>query len=587
MEKKEEKVIRAAAYLRVSTDEQIKGYGLPYQKEKVILYSQFQGYDFDQEKHMYVDEGFSGALPIEKRPALCKLFEAAERGGFDIVLVYRLDRFARKIYETIRGVERLTDNAVDFCSITEPFNTATPHGRYVMQSLAALAELERETIKERTSSGRRMAARENKWIWGTPPYGYDIDPDTKKLIVVKKEAKWVVKFMEWIVDEGMTLTSVQKRANEMGVPCYTKRKRKSKSKKLSGYWHKKTIAKIISNPIFTGTTYFFRFKKQFLGLTSLLDESVQNDKDDWVEFKTEKVVSDELFEACQRQLLKNREFAARNIKNDYLYNKLVICGGCNKKMFASTKNAKKDTQNPFKFYHGARKAKWREVLEVDNRCKSCGQIAETKLNKIWDALGGLFNNPDYVVGNLQAAVKKSGKTISQIYTLIQVKKARLVQVQKKLQRIDEVYVNGTLFKSREEYNKKRLIIKDEEHSLKKEILVFEKELNKDKVDVEKAKKDLVEVYKKISVGFGVATYEQKAAIIHLVVERIIISKDKTIADVQLKVQGPSHFSFSDVIKDSETDGLCKQRANGDYTSPHNKIEQSQLTNTVLCNQRFH
>jgi len=162
-------VLRAAIYLRVSTDEQVEnGYGLVVQEEKLKAFINLHEYEFDESRHMFRDEGYSGTLPASKRHGLQSLFEAAERKEFDVVLVYRLDRFGRKILLILDGVQRLSDCGVAFRSVNEPFDTSNAFGMYLLASLGALAELERETIKERTQGGRKIAAMGNKWIWGTP-----------------------------------------------------------------------------------------------------------------------------------------------------------------------------------------------------------------------------------------------------------------------------------------------------------------------------------------------------------------------------------------------------------------------------------
>src|SRR3989338_1435629 len=138
---------RVALYLRVSSEEQAKeGYGLAAQEERLRAFLKSQDYAFD-ETHLYKDEGYSGTLPIEERPALKKLFEAAVNREFDVVLVYRLDRFGRKILVILDAVQKLAEHDVNFRSITEPFDTSNAFGRYLLASLSALAELEREVIK--------------------------------------------------------------------------------------------------------------------------------------------------------------------------------------------------------------------------------------------------------------------------------------------------------------------------------------------------------------------------------------------------------------------------------------------------------
>lgn len=99
---------RAAIYLRVSTDEQIKGYGLKVQDEKLRGFVALSDYILD-EKHVYKDEGFSGSLPVEERPGIKAMLEAAKRHEFDIIITYRLDRMFRKTRLLLEMVEESKD----------------------------------------------------------------------------------------------------------------------------------------------------------------------------------------------------------------------------------------------------------------------------------------------------------------------------------------------------------------------------------------------------------------------------------------------------------------------------------------------
>src|SRR5207249_11477013 len=139
------------------------------------------------------------------------------RGSFDIVLVARLDRFFRKSRLLLEAVETLDSSGISFKSISEPFDTSNAMGRFMLQSLGAIAELERETIKERMSGGRLMAAKSGKWVMGTPPYGYRLDKRAQTLKVLPEEAKWVRKFFEWIVYERCSLKEVTRRANNLKI----------------------------------------------------------------------------------------------------------------------------------------------------------------------------------------------------------------------------------------------------------------------------------------------------------------------------------------------------------------------------------
>ena len=127
-------VKRAAIYLRVSTDEQTKGYGLPVQKGKLEAFVNSQDYKLD-EKHIYTEEGFSGTLPIASRPELKRLFDDAKNKEFDVVLVYRLDRFFRKTRLLLEAIDILSSYGVGFRSTTEAFDTTNSTGKFMTTML--------------------------------------------------------------------------------------------------------------------------------------------------------------------------------------------------------------------------------------------------------------------------------------------------------------------------------------------------------------------------------------------------------------------------------------------------------------------
>lgn len=167
METKQEKKIRAAIYRRVSTDEQAReGYGLVYQEDKLKAFALSQDYVLDP-AHMYVDEGYSGSLPVSERPGLNQLFAAAEKKEFDVVLVYRLDRFFRKTRLILEAIERLNGYSVGFRSITESFDTTNITGRFMTTLLAAVAEMERDTTPyesaPRTAGSHRQKTAGGSW----------------------------------------------------------------------------------------------------------------------------------------------------------------------------------------------------------------------------------------------------------------------------------------------------------------------------------------------------------------------------------------------------------------------------------------
>ncbi len=103
----------------------------------------------------FVDRGVSGIK--ERRPALDRLMKAAWAGHFDIVLVWRFDRFARSVKHLVAALETFRSLHVGFVSLQEQLDTATPIGQAMFTVIGAMAQLERDIIRERVKAGLERA----------------------------------------------------------------------------------------------------------------------------------------------------------------------------------------------------------------------------------------------------------------------------------------------------------------------------------------------------------------------------------------------------------------------------------------------
>jgi DNA invertase Pin-like site-specific DNA recombinase len=110
----------------------------------------------------YVDQGISGAR--EKRPELDRLMADAHRRGFDAVVVWKFDRFARSVSHLLRALETFKALGIEFVSLSEQVDTSTPTGRMIFTVLGAVAELERSLIVERVRAGLRNARAKGKTL---------------------------------------------------------------------------------------------------------------------------------------------------------------------------------------------------------------------------------------------------------------------------------------------------------------------------------------------------------------------------------------------------------------------------------------
>ena len=114
----------------------------------------------------YVDKGVSGAK--DRRPALDRLVADAMRRGFDVLVVWRLDRLGRNLRHLVTLLDELHAVGVSFVSLGEGIDCTTPAGRLQLHVLAALAEFERGRIAERVKAGLAQARRRGKRL-GRPP----------------------------------------------------------------------------------------------------------------------------------------------------------------------------------------------------------------------------------------------------------------------------------------------------------------------------------------------------------------------------------------------------------------------------------
>lgn len=169
---------------------QVEGYSIDAQKELLVNFAkskEFESYEF------YIDGGFSGK--DLNRPAIQTLIEDVKNKKIDCVIVYKLDRISRSQRDTLFLIEEVFNKYnVGFISIRENFDTTSPFGKAMIGILSVFAQLERETILERTRLGLRKRAESGLWRGGGKiPFPYDYDkekgilvPNPEKVAILNK-----------------------------------------------------------------------------------------------------------------------------------------------------------------------------------------------------------------------------------------------------------------------------------------------------------------------------------------------------------------------------------------------------------------
>lgn len=235
---------KVAIYIRVSTARQDQeGYSIPLQKERLIAYCKAKGWVV---AGVFIDPGHSGSSL--DRPGISELMAGVEAGRFDVVLVYKLDRLSRSQKDTLYLIEDVfMASGVDFVSMQESFDTSTIYGRAMVGILSVFAQMERETITERTLMGRAGRAEEGLWHGGgTDPIGYSYIEG--KLVVDPEEAHQVREVYN-LYASGYSVSEISRRMDG----CKTKH----------GNWsHTSTVGNVLDNPLYAGTVHFDGVRKK-------------------------------------------------------------------------------------------------------------------------------------------------------------------------------------------------------------------------------------------------------------------------------------------------------------------------------------
>lgn len=134
----------AVLYARVSTDQQDP----EMQRRESLAYIERRGWKLAGE---FVDHGECGAK--ESRPQLDEMMKRARRRLFDVIVVWKFDRFARTLRQLVFALDEFRELGIEFVSVTEAIDTTTTIGRAMFGVAAVFAEFERENIRERVRSG--------------------------------------------------------------------------------------------------------------------------------------------------------------------------------------------------------------------------------------------------------------------------------------------------------------------------------------------------------------------------------------------------------------------------------------------------
>lgn len=230
---------KVAIYTRVSTLDQAKvGYSLDAQENILRQYCILRDYEV---YNLYTDAGIS-AKSADNRPALQQLLADADKNLFDIILVWKLTRFSRRLSDLATMCDSLDRKGIALVSYSEAFDCSTPAGKMIRNMLGTIAQFEREVISENVIAAMTERARQGK---KTCSYvlGYDrLDKDN--LVINEDEAEQV----NFIFESYLRCKNFTAVANM----C---RERNYKGK-MGKFPRPESIKRILTRPIYCGYNSF-------------------------------------------------------------------------------------------------------------------------------------------------------------------------------------------------------------------------------------------------------------------------------------------------------------------------------------------
>lgn len=240
---------RCAIYVRKSTehglDMEFNSLDNQEQACRAYIMSQtFQGWEFFK---TYLDGGISGGTMA--RPGLQELLTDIRAGKIQCVLVYKIDRLSRSIYDFKRMMKKdFEPNNCNLVSITQSFDTSNAMGKLTLNMLLSFAEFEREVASERVRDKMRATKAKGMWVGGIPPIEYDVVHG--KLVVNKDEVPVIQTIFQTYL-ESASLVETCEKLRDAGIhgKKWTTRHGVIRGGEPIA---KSSLSRILSNPIFTG-----------------------------------------------------------------------------------------------------------------------------------------------------------------------------------------------------------------------------------------------------------------------------------------------------------------------------------------------
>jgi len=462
--------MRIAIYARVSTEDQAKtGYSLATQidacEKNVPAGSTIE---------KFVDEGFSGEFL--DRPAMTLLREGISNKLFDMVICYDPDRLARNLAHQLIITDEIEKSGatLEFVSVTFE---KSPEGMLFYSIRGAVAAYEKEKIKERVNRGKKAKLASGKLVERHYTYGYDWDKENSNYVINEDQAKVVRLIFDFLLNNGYGTRKIALELNSRGIQS-----------PQGSYWQPTAISRVLNRKAYCGIHEGLKYKYTLDGINH-----VTKDKnfDDIIEVKTPAIISEDMWNKAQRKIKQNTYLSSRNTKHFYLFQGVLYCGFCYRKM---TSNFKRDK----KYYYC-------QSMSLFN-VESCGnRLIQSEIldDYIWNTIEKITKDKDQL--NLLVAAPKQDDYNKEIIE----QEEALIKKRKTIIK----WVNS------------QLITEEEAEPQLENIKAILNEINAKKQNPQK--KEVVNVDEIINSAQSATTLEEKRLFVTMYIKKIFIKRIDT------------------------------------------------------------
>ena len=436
----------AVAYCRVSSAQQEERETIQNQIDFATNYCKLNNIELI---HIYKDDGVTGTLPLDERPAGYEMLQDAKKEKFKLVLVFKLDRLGRATRVILNAVHELDSLGVKVRSMTEPFDTSDASGRFLLTILAGVADLERSNILQRMELGAARAAKEGKFLGGQPPYGYKVnkdgyyEPNYEPIEGLGMSEVDVVRLMFNMACEGKSTVRIANKLNKLGVPLLTDIRNTTKSSDRG--WINSTVHRMLKKPVYIGIRTYGKDK---------------------IESNIPAIISKEQYDKAQALIANNKSMIKGNVRHNYLLRGLIKCAHCGYAYIGNYNHGKHG------YYIDTGNRHWRKK-GLSSQC--FGKIVPLAWieNTVWDICLSYIRNPQLVVKKINGEINQSEK-IKKEMSLI---RSKLASNDIENQRLIELYKAGLidLQTVSGEFEK----VKKEKESLQVELSTLQGELDEE------------------------------------------------------------------------------------------------------------